>query len=342
MNQPQKTIPTATLGNTGVSVTQLGFGAATLGNLYRPLETSTAQAAIDTAWDAGIRYFDTAPSYGFGLSERRLGDGLREHIKDYVISTKVGILNNPCAAASDKLSFCSPMPFEPIYDYSYDGIMRSFEHSVQRLGLSRIDILYMHDIGTLIHGDANKALFSTAMNSGYKAMHRLREQGLVKAIGLGVNEYEVCEDAMAHGDFDCFLLAGRYTLLEQSALETFLPRCAEKNISVIIGGPYNSGILAKGSRPQGEAPFYNYASAPAHAISRVQLLEATCEDFNIPLAAAALQFPLAHPAVASVIPGLRSPERVESSKTLYSISIPAEFWHELKTRGLMRADAPTP
>jgi D-threo-aldose 1-dehydrogenase len=329
------------IGKTGLKVTRLGFGASTLGNLYRTVDDATAKATAIAAWQQGIRYFDTAPYYGFGLSERRVGDVLRAYPNEYVLSTKAGRLIVPCGKAEDKHGFCSPMPFEPVYDYSYDGVMRSFEDSLQRLGLSRIDILFMHDIGRVTHGRRHDELFALAMDGGYKAMHRLREQGLVKAIGLGVNEYEVCGQAMAYGDFDCFLLAGRYTLLEQGALETFFPACRKKGISIVIGGPYNSGILAAGTKSK-QTLTYNYESAPPDIIKKVQRLEQCCERYNVPLAAAALQFPLAHPVVASVIPGLGNPGRVTKTVELMQTKIPAALWQELKATGLVHPQAPQP
>jgi len=302
-----------------------------------------AKNSIDKAMELGLNQFDTAPYYGFGLSERRVGDALRDYTADdYVLSTKVGRILEPCAKAEDKYGFCSPMPFEPKYDYSYDGIMRSFEHSLQRLGLSKIDILYMHDIGSVTHGSDHDRLFKIAMEGGYKAMDELRSQGLVSAIGLGVNEYEVCEQAMDYGYFDCFLLAGRYTLLEQKALETFLPRCVKENSSIILGGPYNSGILATGVNRQGVVPHYNYEPASDEIIKLVAKIEDACQEFNISLAAAALQFPLAHPAVVSTIPGLSSANRVESTVSQFNEKIPAEFWQRLQQMGILHPAAPVP
>ncbi|MCI2283989.1 aldo/keto reductase [Colwellia sp. MSW7] len=331
------------IGKTSLQVTELGFGAATLGNLYHPMLDSAADESINKAMELGLNQFDTAPYYGFGLSERRVGNALRNYdSKDYVLSTKVGRILEPCAKAEDKYGFCSPMPFEPKYDYSYDGIMRSFEHSIQRLGLSKIDILYMHDIGRATHGDDHERLFKIAMEGGYKAMDELRSQGLVSAIGLGVNEYEVCEQAMDHGYFDCFLLAGRYTLLEQKSLESFLPRCIKENSSIILGGPYNSGILATGVRKKGVVPHYNYEPASESIIKTVARIEDICQEFNVPLASAALQFPLAHPAVVSVIPGLSSASRVETTVAQMQINIPTEFWLALQNAGLLYPDVPVP
>jgi len=331
------------IGKTKLQVTELGFGAATFGNLYRPMTDADAQSSIKKAMELGLNQFDTAPFYGFGLSEHRVGDALREYDSaDYILSTKVGRILTPCAKAEDKYGFCSPMPFEPEYDYSYDGVMRSFEHSIQRLGLSKIDILYMHDIGRATHGDDHERLFKIAMEGGYKAMDELRSQGLVSAIGLGVNEYEVCEQAMDHGYFDCFLLAGRYTLLEQKALESFLPRCIKENSSIVLGGPYNSGILATGVRREGVVPHYNYEPASENIIKMVAKIEDVCQEFNVPLAAAALQFPLAHPAVVSVIPGLSSANRVETTVEQMKVNIPAEFWQKLQDVGILYPEIPVP
>jgi D-threo-aldose 1-dehydrogenase len=331
------------VGKTSLQVTELGFGAATFGNLYRPMTDENAHAAIQKAVEMGMNQFDTAPFYGFGLSERRLGDALRAiPAEDYVLSTKVGRILKPCAKAEDKHGFCSPMPFDPVYDYSYDGVMRSFEDSLQRLGLSKIDIIYMHDIGEVTHGSEHQRLFNIAVEGGFKAMDELRSQKLVSAIGLGVNEYEICEQSMDHMHFDCFLLAGRYTLLEQEALKTFLPRCVKENTSIILGGPFNSGILATGVNKEGVTPHYNYAPAPQDVIDRVNKIEQLCAEFNITLPAAALQFPLAHPAVASTIPGLSAPGRVLSTVKQMTENIPKAFWTAMQEAQLLDPDAPIP
>ncbi len=337
------------IGATKLAVDTIGLGCAPLGNLYAAMSDDEASALAASAWEAGMRFFDTAPHYGQGLSERRIGDALRQHHgEEFVLSTKAGRLLKP-APYPDKHrdmrhGFASPMPFDIEYDYSYDGILRSFEDSLQRLGLDRVDMLLMHDIGTFTHGNDNDRLFPIAMDGGYKAMDRLRSEGRVSAIGLGVNEHEVCSAALDHGDWDCFLLAGRYTLLEQEPLDRFLPQCVARNCSVIIGGPFNSGILATGVRgPAPRTPLhYDYGEAEAHIIERVGELETACTEFNVPLAAAALQFPLAHSAVASVIPGCASPQQVEETMDHFHREIPAELWSLLKERGLIRADAPLP
>ncbi|MCB1688344.1 MAG: aldo/keto reductase [Halioglobus sp.] len=326
------------LGNTPVS--EIGFGAAPLGNLYHAISNDQAAATVESAWAAGIRLFDTAPHYGQGLSERRLGDALREKPRDdYLLSTKVGRLLVPAGHADERHGFRSPMPFDFCYDYSYDGIMRSYEDSLQRLGLDRIDILLVHDSGTGPHGADNTAHFKTLLDSGYRALHQLRDSGQVKAIGLGVNEYQICEQALHYGDYDCFLLAGRYTLLEQESLQHFLPLCLQRGTSLLIGGAYNSGILATGTRTE-QVAHYNYAPAPPDILARVARIEAVCDNYGVTLAAAALQFPLAHPAVSSVIPGLNAPAQVQRTVVLLSEVIPVEFWEALMAQGLLHTDAP--
>jgi D-threo-aldose 1-dehydrogenase len=328
------------IGKTELAIDALGFGCASLGNLYHAVSDEEASDILSTAWANGFRYFDTAPHYGQGLSERRVGDALRGS-SDYVLSTKVGRLLRPAGYASERHGFISTMPFDIEYDYSYDCVMRSFEDSLQRLGLDRIDILYMHDIGPVTHGDDDKRLFPIAMDGGYRAMDELRRNGLVSAIGLGVNEYEVCERALEYGDWDCFLLAGRYTLLEQMSLDTFLPKCIDRNCSIVIGGAYNSGILATGV--SGKGPWnYDYGPAPEDVVKKVAAIESLCGEFDIPMAAAALQFPLAHPAVASVIPGIGKVSRIDQTLNLFATEIPDEFWQALSDRGLIRDDAPTP
>lgn len=330
------------IGDTDLAVGGLGLGCAPLGNLYRPLPDAQAAEVLSAAWESGLRLFDTAPHYGQGLSERRVGDALRRPDRcDYVLSTKVGRLLVPAGHAQERHGFVSPMPFDTVYDYSYDGVMRSFEDSLQRLGLDRIDILLMHDVGRATLGDLNDELFPVAMRGGYRAMAELRSGGVVRAIGIGANEYEVCIAALDHGDWDCFLLAGRYTLLEQGALNTFLPLCESRNCSVLIGGPYNSGILASGVRA-GATAFFNYRPAPRHVGERVLRLEALCAKFDVPLAAAALQFPSAHPAVASVLVGIDSAERVVETLKLWRLSIPEDLWAMLRSKGLLAEDAPTP
>jgi len=329
--------------NTNIQVSELGLGSASIGNLYQQISDEEAYKTISLSLQYGMNLIDTAPYYGMGLSERRIGDGTRIiPSSDYVLSTKVGRLLIPSDKVSNIDNYCNPMPFEPKFDYSYDGIMRSFEDSIQRLGHSKIDILYIHDIDKTTHGENYEYHFRMAMNSGYKALDELRSAGLIQAIGLGVNDYHVCEEAMKHGDFNCFLLAGRYTLLEQGALQTFLPKCESKNISVILGGPYNSGILATGVKDSGRALHYNYKQPPKSIVEKVIELEKICDYFSIPLAAAALQFPLAHPSIVSVVVGLNSVSQVESTIANYQTIIPKEFWQALKDNSLILENSPTP
>ena len=330
------------IGNTGLEVDVLGMGCASLGNLYRSVTDAAAAAVFAAARSHGFRYFDTAPHYGQGLSERRVGDALRPvPDRDYVLSTKVGRLLKPAGHAPERHGFVSPMPFDIAYDYTYEGVMRSWEDSLQRLGLDRIDILFMHDIGAYTHGEDNGRLFPVAMSGGYRALDELRSSGQVRAIGIGANEFEVCEAALDYGDWDCFLLASRYTLLEQRAIETFLPACERRRCSVIIGAPYNSGILATGVQGGGTV-YYDYGPAPDSVVRKVAALEAVCCDFGIPLAAAALQFPLAHPAVASVIPGVGSERRIGQTIELLRTDVPRPFWQTLRDRSLLDARAPLP
>ncbi len=323
----------------------LGLGCASLGNLYRAISDQQAEDVVNTAWSAGLRYFDTAPYYGLGLSERRLGDALRGRDRaDLVISTKVGRLLDPDRSPSLEAvrhGFVTPMPFKVRYDYSYDGIMTSYEDSLQRLGLSRIDILFVHDIGRLTHGEENVRHFADLQSSGYRTLDELRSAGEISGFGLGVNEWEVCADAMQFGQFDVFLLAGRYTLLEQGPLHHFLPQCSAHGARIILGGAYNSGILATGTRGKA-APHYNYEPAPSAIVDRVARIEAVCDRYGVTLAAAALQFPLAHPIVACVIPGLGDAARVRETVALSREIIPAAFWADLKDGGLIDELAPVP
>ena len=336
--------PLRDLGRTGLKVTELGFGTAPLGNLFRPLADDVARATLAAAQAAGFGYWDTAPFYGFGLSERRLGDVLRG--SDYVLSTKVGRVLNPVAGPIDeniaRHGYATPMPFEPVYDYSYDAVMRSFAESLQRLGLARIDILYIHDIGRMTHGGENQfRMAELTSGGGLRALEELRSSGAISGFGMGVNEIAACLDVMNHARLDVILLAGRYTLLEQNALDELFPRCVEAGTAIVVGGPYNSGILALGTKTA--APlYYNYEPAPADIIDKVRRIETVCDGHGVPLAAAALQFPLAHPLVASVIPGLDSAARVEQTVALYNHRIPAALWHDLKSHKLLREDAPIP
>ncbi|MCG8504659.1 MAG: aldo/keto reductase [Sphingomonadales bacterium] len=342
---PAELLPRVALGETGLELTRIGFGAAPLGNLYAPVEESRSDQLLAALIESPIRYFDTAPFYGFGLSERRLGDALRALPRaTFALSTKVGRLIKPLpghAGFAVRQGYATPMPFEPVYDYSYDAIMRSYEDSQQRLGLAEIDLLYVHDIGRLTHGDANDAHFRMLAESGYRALEELRASGAVKAVGLGVNEYEICEQAMETGQFDCFMLAGRYSLLEQEPLASFFPKCEAHGARIVAAGVYNSGILATGVK--GDGPhYYNYEPAPAEIIQKTARIEKLCEVHGVSLPAAAMQFVLAHPIVVSACIGFGKAARVDKTLELYHAAIPDRFWSDLKGEGLIDADAPTP
>ncbi|MBI2257092.1 MAG: aldo/keto reductase [Proteobacteria bacterium] len=327
-----------------IPFTELGFGTAPLGNLFRALTEDEAQATMQAAWDAGIRYIDTAPLYGLGLSETRINHFLRGKPRDsYVLSTKVGRLLEVCSP--DQRTgigkfFDTPSRRE-VYDYSHDGIMRSIEASLERLGIDRIDILFVHDIDIFNHktAAARDAKVTELMKSGYGALVKLRDQGVIKAFGAGVNEWEVCEILARQGDFDIFLLAGRYTLLEQEALNSFLPLCEQRKIGIVIGGAYNSGILATGAKP---GAFYNYDPAPQRILDRVAGIEKIVAKHGVKLVEAALRFPLVHPAVVTVIPGASRPEEVALNMRTLAADIPAALWTDLKSAGFIRTEAPVP
>ena len=324
------------IGRTNLEVTVLGLGCATLGGTRIPVTLQEAEAIVGAAWDAEIRYVDAAPYYGFGQAERAVGDALRDMPRDeWVLSTKVGRLLRPFPQVSPEPGRKHPLPFGVAYDYSYDGIMRSFEDSLQRLGLARIDILYVHDIGRYQHGDAHPGLMKTLRESGYRALQGLKGSGAIKAFGIGVNEREVLLEAMEWGDWDAFLLAGRYTLLEQAPLDDLLPKCLNRGTSMVVGGPLNSGILAGRDT-------WNYRAAPPEIVERVNAIQAVCDRHGVPLAAAALQFPLAHPAVAAIIPGPRNVEELRVNLDLLRHPIPPALWQDLKEQKLLHPNAPTP
>jgi D-threo-aldose 1-dehydrogenase len=322
------------IGRTGLEVDILGLGCAPLGGNFVDLDYHDAAKIIKKAISEGISYFDTAPWYGFGRSERVLGDNLRH--REYILSSKVGRILKP-GPVENPMDFgmINPLPFHVIYDYSYDGIMRSFEDGLQRLGLDRIDILLAHDIGEFQHGSTNSRHFGDLKDSGYRAMAELRELGLVKAIGLGVNENQVCMDALEIGHWDVFLLAGRYTLLEQTPLNSLFPACEKAGTTVICGGPFNSGLLVG-------RDMWNYSKAPAQIMEKATKLKAIADEFAIPLGAAALQFPQAHDTISSVIPGPRSEDELVEILAWQRTKIASEFWVRLKDERLLMHEAPVP
>lgn len=319
--------------------TVLGLGGAPLGNLFRAVSDDAASSVVDAAWDAGMRYFDTAPLYGHTLAEHRLGHGLRERPRnEFILSTKVGRLLRPRRAPDlADGAWIDPLPFEPVFDYSHVGVMRSFEDSLQRLGVARIDLVLVHDIGELTHGVTHAQRWhQLTAQGGLKALAELRQEGQIRAFGLGVNEVQAVRDVMAVAEIDVVLLAGRHTLLEQSGLD-LLDDCAARDISVVIGGPFNSGILVSGSAHPGN---YDYGLAPEAVVAKVRALEAVCEVYSLPLAAAAIQFPLAHAAVVSCIPGCASVDELQQCVAWLEHPIPAAFWAELRYRGLLDCPAP--
>ena len=319
----------ARLGSSGVEVTRLGFGAAPIGNLFAPVRDADAAAAVDAAWRFGVRFFDTAPLYGHGLSERRLGAALRGHAReDFVIATKVGRLLVPDPAPPTD-GFVATPPFRPEFDFSADATLRSLAESLGRLGLDRVDVLHVHDPDD--HAE-------DALRGAFPALRRLRDEGVVRAIGAGMNQSALLARFVREAEPDCVLLAGRYTLLDQSALGDLLPLCAARGVGVIAGGVFNSGLLAD---PSPRAT-YDYAPAPAARVERARRLAAVCERHGVDLKAAALRFPLAHPAVACVLTGARSAAEMEENARLLAAPIPLALWDDLRRDRLLDDAAPTP
>lgn len=323
-----------TLGSTGLDVTRLGLGCAALGGLYGDIPDEQAHAVVQKALDLGLNLFDTAPLYGSGKSEQRVGHVLSQIPRDsFVLCSKVGRVLDPVDPNETDRGqeiYDNPPPFKPVFDFSRDGVLRSFEESLKRLQLDRIDVLHIHD------PDDH---YEDAIKGAYPAIAELREQGLISGVSAGMNQWEMLADFARAGDFDCFLLAGRYSLLEQEALDELFPLCAEKNIGILAGGTYNSGILAKGAQ---EGAKYNYGDAPAEIIARAKRLEEVSERHGVDIKAAASQFALAHPVVTAIIPGTRRPERVQENYDLLTVDIPADYWAELKAEKLIKEAAPTP
>ena len=324
------------LGRTSVEVTVLGLGCATLGGHRVPVTPEEAEAIVRAAWARGVRYVDCAPFYGYGQAERCVGDTLREMSRDgWVLSTKVGRLLRPRTQVPASEPYRHPLPFNTAFDYTYDGVMRAFEDSLQRLGLARIDVLYAHDIGAGQHKEAHPEVMRTFRDGGYRALEKLRREGLIRAIGIGVNEPEVLLEAMEWGEWDAFLLASRYTLLEQAPLDDLLPKCLRSGVSIVVGAVHNTGILAGRDS-------WNYRPAPPEIAARANAIRAVCDRHAVPLIAAALQFPLAHPAVSAVLPGPRNIQEMEENSDLLRYPIPPALWADLRNAKLLHPDAPTP
>lgn len=333
------------VGRTGLEVTALGMGTAAMGGLYMPVSADASLEALEAAWAAGIRYFDSAPMYGLGRAEHLLGHFLREKqgaADEAVVSTKVGRLMTrarpgrvlPPEPPKNPLDsgWHNGLPFREIFDYSYDAIMRSFDDSGQRTGLERLDLLFVHDIGSVTHGEA-QAMHWTALTTGggFRALEELRDAGLIGGFGLGVNETAIVFDAMNETALDCTLLAGRHTLLEQQAID-LLDKAGQAGMGIVVGGVFNSGILAAG--PSGHRKF-NYQDVPEAIAKRVDALSATCERFGVPLSAAAIQYPLRHPAVTAVLIGPRDAEQVRQNVAWFEQDLPADLWEALEREGLI-------
>ena len=330
------------LGRTDVELTQFGFGAASLGDIFALVSEEDTLSTLQTLWKHGVRYIDTAPLYGWGLSEHRVGSFLYQQPRqEFVLSTKVGrVLKAPKVKAGFKAPlFLGGLPNDYVFDYGYDGIMRSFEDSLQRLRLNSIDLLVIHDLELGHHGAKLQTYRDQFSDSGWRAVERLRSTGEVRAIGAGANELEVIPYFLEQFDLDFFILARQYTLLEQEALDEALPMCQARNVGIILASVFSSGILVTG--PVEDAK-YVYEDAPAEVLEKVSRIEQVCRRHNVSLAAAAIQFPLAHPCVASVIPGALHPRQVEEDLDYFREEIPSALWAELKAEELIRPDAPTP
>lgn len=329
-----------TVKRAGLELTALGLGCAAFGGLYRPIAAADALAALRLAWQAGLRHFDAAPMYGLGRAEHLLGHFLREEAGDAgqaVVSTKVGRLmarqrpgrELPPEAPKNPFDsgWMNGLNFREIFDYSYDGIMRSFDDSHQRLGRPEIDLLFIHDIGRVTHGERHAHHWDALTSGGFRALQELRSAGLIKGFGLGVNEPEAIGDAMNEADLDCCLLAGRYTLLDRTG-EALLEKAHARDVAIVIGGAYNSGILAAGDN--GDRKF-NYADAPGEIVEKTDRLARICASYEVPLGAAAVQFPLRNKAVTSVLVGARSAQDLSASIDWFEREIPQELWGELDT-----------
>lgn len=323
-----------------LAVPTLGFGGAAIGNLFTAVTDEAARGAVEEAYRLGIRLFDTAPYYGYGLSEQRLGQALASlGAEDVVISTKVGRLIVPLAPGEQSGDGYAVSGRRAVFDYSRAGILRSFESSLRRLRRGSVDILLLHDVGRQAHGERHEEVLQRALDEALPAMAQLKASGACRAIGIGVNEPQACLEVMARFDLDCILLAGRYTLLEQEGAGAVLAEAARRGVGILAGGPFNSGLLAG---PGGPGGTYNYRPPDERILRRAHDIYAICTAEGVDVGAAALQFPLAHPAVVSVIAGMRSPAEVSSAVTRMQAAIPASLWRKLREAGLLTVGAPTP
>lgn len=326
------------IGHRNLHVCQLGVGTAPFGSFDARDSDESVQSAFATMRAAGLRYFDTAPLYGLGLAELRLSACLRRiDRREVVVSSKVGRLLQPVDGGTAAGISAGEPPFAIAFDYSYDATLRSLEFSLQRLGTNAIDLVFIHDVNRRWQGDLVEQRYAEAMEGAHRALVDLRAAGTIKAFGVGVNDWSILMRFAADGDFDCFMLAGRYTLLDHTALDTFLPECERRRISVLMAAPFNSGILATGAKP---GATYFYTEAESSVMERTRSLEAVCSRHHVALAAAALQFPLAHPAIASVVTGMKTSAEVEANVAHMRSPIPAAFWQELKHERLIAAHAP--
>lgn len=335
-------LPTRKLGRTGLEVTVLGFGSAPIGDIYAVLDDTVAIATAERAAELGVTLFDTAPLYGQGLSEHRLGTALRRRAgAATVLQTKVGRLLVPSPAGRTATSgYVGGHPFDVVHDYGYDATMRSLEHSLHRLGRARVDTVLIHDADPMTHGPIEgPKRFAEAMAGAHKALAEMRSAGTIRGFGIGLNDPVTAVRYLREGDFDCMLIAGRYSLLEQPALAELLPLAEQKNVGVMLGGVFNSGILATGARAGAK---YNYVDAPPDILQRTAHIERVCASHHVPLATAALQFCLGAPAVASLVLGAVTPNEVERNVAALSARVPAELWRDLKAEKLLSAHVPTP
>lgn len=333
-------LPERRIGTTDLEIPILGFGGAPLGDLYTRIDEATAIDTVTAAIGQGIRLLDTSPLYGNGLSEHRIGAAMRRtDSSGVVLSTKVGRVADPFHPPEDRGIYVGGLPHSVRYDYSYDGALRSIEQSLLRLGRDRIEIALVHDLDGWTHGDELEARYREAGEGCVRALRRLREEGVIGAFGLGVNESPIAHRFCRDFQPDVVLLAGRYSLLEQPALADLLPYASEKGIGIILGGVFNSGILATGAV---EGARYNYSEPPADVLERVRRLESVCDDHGVPLRRAALQFVFGHDAVSAVVLGAVSPEEVESQVADFAEPVPAALWERMRTEGLLAPDTPVP